>query len=72
MKSNTIVEKNMEVILWILFIESPSIVVSEDCHGVGVIECAIEFGLGIIFVQTLQEMIGHYKKSQARNENQPE
>lgn len=65
-KSNSAAEKNMAGILCMLYCNAPSSIASEDDHGVGSIEYAIESNLGIEFIRTLQRMVSHINKNEAR------
>ena len=64
-KSNPAAEKNMTAILWMLYLQAPLSVISEDNHGVGSIEYALESNIGIVIIQNLQEMIRHFNKNEA-------
>ena len=48
----------MIVILQMLYLKAPSSIVSVDNHGVGSIEYALDFNLGIKIIQDLQGMLG--------------
>ncbi|KAL7554950.1 hypothetical protein ACHAWF_018530 [Thalassiosira exigua] len=64
-------EKNKEKILWQLYRQAPTSVVSEDNYGVGPVEHAIESGQCTIkFILLLQDMSKHYRESEARKVNQ--
>ena len=54
----------MKDILWMLYRKAPSPLVSKDIHGVGPVEYAVESNLEFKLILTLQDMIGHCKKSE--------
>ena len=64
-KSNPTVEKNMIGILRMLHNKVPSCIVLEDNEGVGSIEYAIQFNLGIEFITELQTMIANFNEKKA-------
>ena len=64
--SNPAAAKNMKEILWMLYREAPSTIVSEDIDGVEPLEHAIDFNIGIGLIHLLQEMIGHFHEHEVR------
>lgn len=68
--SKTSTLKRMEQILWMLFRKAPTSIVSEDNHGKGAIEYALEAELGTSFIKTLQEMASRFQENEARKEAQ--
>ena len=53
-------------ILRIFHNKAPTSIASEDNHGVGSVEYALESNLGIKIIQDLQGMIGYFNMNEAR------
>lgn len=58
--------KHMTEILWRLYRNAPSSIVSEDNDDVGVIEYALESDANLDFIRLLHQLIAHFRESERR------
>ena len=59
-------ERNMEQILWIIYRSAPATIIAEDNDGVCAIEYALQSNVSIGFFKTLQTLIVHFNRNNAR------
>ena len=65
-KTVDLAHKHMTEILWRLYRNTPSSIVSEDNDGVGVIEYALESDANLDFIRLLHTLIDHFRESERR------